>query len=173
MTNFLKTMALGAGLAFAATTASAVSVSSYDADLYIGDEVSVGVETVGYESFGNTAVSFNVMQESRVFGSFTVNPYNMNPQSPDYVTIEYSFEGGPLMNIDLTGAPANNPVLAFAFGNEVFTPGVLTFYINGVSGKGGGTVDIDLTVSAVPVAPAGVMLLSGLGALVARRRKKS
>lgn len=160
MTKTLKSLAVAAGLAFAASSASAATVvpGAYDANLDIGDNFLVELDAVSGDTYTGASLSFVVMEDSYISFSWTLNP-NVA------VTAAASVNGSAPAPFALIPSPAlwdgkflAGTTIDFTFGGAVTT---LT------------NLDVIVDVGKIPVPAAGFLLLGGLGALVAGRRKKA
>lgn len=161
MTNLLTTLAFGAGLAVAATSASAVTISGTQPTLSIGDNflVELSTDSKGPHTYTGTTLSFTATEDLRVNTSWTENP-------DAGIVVEASVSGGTPVVYDIVPSPA-------AFTQVLLSGQTYDFAFSG-DVMGFTNIDIIFDVTAVPVAPAAAFLLSGLGAFgVARRKKKA
>jgi hypothetical protein len=172
------TAAIAAGVMSISTAAFAVTTTSIEPDLIVGESRPVG----GMVSPGNTLeFKFTASEALKIldFFAFTANG-SSGGNDTALATFSYNGDGGA----SSTGIPAGNTV---SFGSQGISfaglPGFVlakgeSFSLFLKSGDGASKlVDLDATFStaAVPVPAAGLLLLTALagGAAVARRKKKA
>ena len=154
-----------------ATTAAAVPavLDAFDSPLNAGDATSAVAQAGAGEDFGNLSLFFGAAEDLIADVIVTINPYNIvGGVAANTIEISYSVDGGATTLLPITPSTgAGTSELSFG----LLAAETATFFLNGEAGPTGNIVTFSVTTAAaVPVAPAGVMLLTALGALALRRR---
>ncbi|SNR42244.1 VPLPA-CTERM sorting domain-containing protein [Puniceibacterium sediminis] len=177
----MRGLAIAAVLALAPVVASAATVktgifAAVTPPVIFANGSELGtVSESKNDTFANQTATFVAGENlNGITISVTINPYlTVTPSSPtlsNSIALSYSLNGGATTPITITkfgavgGATIENFIMAT---NDVFR-----FFVNGVAGKSGNTVTLNVLAPAVPLPAAGLLLLGGIAGLASARRKK-
>ncbi|WP_375175817.1 VPLPA-CTERM sorting domain-containing protein [Pseudooceanicola sp.] len=173
MTNKLKMLGLAAVMAVASTAASAATVvSSFG---FLAPTVSAGEGSALGVNFSASAGGYDAIDVD--YGLTATSNYKgvaiagFNESTVvgggDPIVVSYWIDAGPATVLSFSGVPTSDSAFSFS----LLAGQTLYIGLEGTPAEGG---VFDVTVSSVPVPAAGFLLIGGLGALAAtRRRKKS
>ena len=172
-----KVSALAAALAISASAAFAVSTTPFDTPLSAGDGTLGNVVAASFESFNMASLSFTAADNLLAEISITINPFFVSHggQASNSISLSYAINSGAEVPLPITSiaVPPSGSIGATGVAFTLMAGDTATFFVDGTAGQSGNQVTfaVETSPAAVPVAPAGVLLITALGALAMGRRK--
>lgn len=176
MTSTLRALAIAATFSTVASMASAVVTTPFATPLSAGDNTFGNAKADPGASFGLTALTFTAATPLRAAVSFTINPFltDLSGNPANSISLAYSINGGAFNALAVTAVPVGSFGTIGAGETSILAEAgdVVSFFISGTAGQSGNQVTFAIETSEVPIAPAGALALTGVGALAAARRAR-